>query len=457
MPEPDRPTMDTCSPPSTSRSTPVRIGRRLPSGSGPRGCTSRPAWDGSPATGFIRTARPSGLTVVLDRSRRRAPARTGAPARPRRAPRGPRSCSPSVSPRVTARSSGSPPSATTQTLPVCTAPWTAVIGTTRTFSVDLRPAIATVALIPANTVVPAGTEHRAVVPPGRRPAPGRAPGRRPPGVGRPVAGAPRTRPVQVNGAGPPWTSTSAVAGGESSRNCSAWVSVAVTDRVPGEIEPTGSPTATIWSTSTSSEASRAARGRGHGVVRDHRSALGDGRVALGVGAGDRRAAPLRADLDQRLPLRDRGALRDQQPPHGSRRRWPSPARRRGGDHRPSHGHGVEHRAAGDRHGGLREGDGGRIRAVRRGAVVLPPPPPKARTTSATAMTAHTSRRRAGNTMVRIVLIGVLPPLGHSSVPVPRHRSGPPARSPDGPRRAGPGDAGAPSGSVMDTEYAYRLL
>src|SRR4051794_13205452 len=107
----------------------------------------------------------------------------------------------------------------------------------------------TVAAIPGKTVTPAGTWQRAVVPPpdadGGAPVPSSGALTAPTGV------APSFRAVQVNGAGPPCTSTSAVLGGASNRNWSSWVSVALMDNDPGEIEPTLSPTATTWSTSTS--------------------------------------------------------------------------------------------------------------------------------------------------------------------------------------------------------------
>jgi hypothetical protein len=83
---------------------------------------------------------------------------------------------------------------------------------------------------------------------------------------------------QVNGAGPPWTSTSAVVGGLSSRNCSACDSVAVTDRVLGEMVPTRSPTATSWSTSTSRLLSVPAPGALTVAVRTR----GAGRLTVGL-------------------------------------------------------------------------------------------------------------------------------------------------------------------------------
>ncbi|SDY01582.1 hypothetical protein SAMN05661080_02013 [Modestobacter sp. DSM 44400] len=106
--------------------------------------------------------------------------------------------------------------------------------------------------------MPGGTAQRAVVPPVAVLAFGSAAG----SVPLPVDGAaPSVSPVQPNGAGPPCTVTSAVAGAVSSRNWSAWLSGAVADRVPGETEPTASPTATTWSTSASGAVSVPRRAR----------------------------------------------------------------------------------------------------------------------------------------------------------------------------------------------------
>ena len=137
--------------------------------------------------------------------------------------------SPSVRPRVTGVSTGVPSSPTTQTFPACTDPWTAVMGRVST-SVAVPAWTATSAAIPAKTGVPGGTTHRAVVPvPLPPPAAGSAVGSAPPPAPAGAAGAPRVSPVQVNGAGPPWTVTSAVAGADSSRNWSTmlWRSAAI--------------------------------------------------------------------------------------------------------------------------------------------------------------------------------------------------------------------------------------
>src|SRR5690606_15097171 len=124
---------------------------------------------------------------------------------------------PSVRPSVTARSSGSPSSPTTHTLPCSTRPSTAVTGTTSAPSTE--PAvISSSAARPANTVTSPGTAHVTLA--DEPPAPGSAA----PSSGVPpgVAAAPMRRPVHVNGAGPPVTVTIAPAGLCRRRNgCSA--------------------------------------------------------------------------------------------------------------------------------------------------------------------------------------------------------------------------------------------
>jgi hypothetical protein len=62
-----------------------------------------------------------------------------------------------------------------------------------------------------------------------------------------AGGGPTRSPVQVNGAGPPRSVTSACAGADTRRYCWSGVRVPVTDRVPGATVPTVSPTLSTWS------------------------------------------------------------------------------------------------------------------------------------------------------------------------------------------------------------------
>src|SRR6478735_11965888 len=149
--------------------------------------------------------------------------------------------SPSVRPSPTARFSLLPSAATTQTLPFCTVPWTAVIGTTTTSAAEPL-VISTVAPRPGNAVTPAGIAHvtvpEDVVVSGSVPV---------------VGAAPTRSPVQSNGAGPPLRVTLACVGAPTSRYCWSGVSVPVTESVPGATLPTSSPTDPTWSLSVGSD------------------------------------------------------------------------------------------------------------------------------------------------------------------------------------------------------------
>lgn len=148
---------------------------------------------------------------------------------------------PSVRPSVTARSSVVPSAPTSQTLPFCTEPCTAVTGSSSAPSA-LPLTIAISAPSPANAVTPAGIAQvivpDVVLPVSVEPSV--------PVV--PVSStAPIRRPVQVNGAGPPLSVTWPSVGALISRYCWSGVSVPCTDSVPGVTFPIVSPTATTWS------------------------------------------------------------------------------------------------------------------------------------------------------------------------------------------------------------------
>ncbi len=171
---------------------------------------------------------------------------------------------PSVSPSVTGVSTGSPPAgSTTHTLPACTDPWTAVIGRVST-SVAVPAWTATVAAMPGNTGVPAGTAQRAVVPvvpvPPLRGS-GAAP--EPPPVPDPVlTGAPRVSPEHTKGAGTALHGD-VRAGRRGQQPELVGLGQRCGDRQrAGAMLPTASPTATTWSTSTSSAPTVPAAGAG---------------------------------------------------------------------------------------------------------------------------------------------------------------------------------------------------
>src|SRR5687767_3284368 len=287
------------------------------------------------------------------------------------------------------------------------------MGTTRTFSA-IPAWTRTVAPIPAKTVTPTGTEHRAVVPP---PLPAAGPGPSPPPVAwsSPAGGGPpRTRPPQVNGAGPPCTSTSATAGGASSRNWSAWVSVAVTERVPGETAPTLSPTATIWSTSTSTVVSFPAAGAVTVEVRTS----GVWGVMVGFPSGSvpatggrscslrisRMACPaLTVDPAATSTRRTVPAAVALTVTSGSATTVPCTVTVFSTVPRPTGTVGEVSWSVGA--------------SGPAASVVIPAPPPNASATSATAMTVHTSRRSTGRTMVRTTDMHAPCALGYPSVPV----------------------------------------
>src|SRR6185312_5253230 len=164
-------------------------------------------------------------------------------------------CMPSLRPRVTERSTGAPPSSSTsQTSPVSTDPWTAVVGMTTTFSA-VPAVMSMVAPRPANTLTSAGTAHLTVPVAAAAGASGPngpiAAGPTCAWSGPPSSGAsPTVTALQSNGAGPPLTVTVAELGRSSSRNCWSAVKVPVTENVPGEMVAASAPTETCWSTST---------------------------------------------------------------------------------------------------------------------------------------------------------------------------------------------------------------
>ena len=158
--------------------------------------------------------------------------------------------------------------------------------------------------MPANTAVPAGTAQRAVVPP-RAGAPlstgipvsgvvGRGCGRR--AEDEPAAGERRRAALHLD---------LRRVGGLSSRTCSAWVSVAVTDRVPGEMVPTRVADGDELVHQHVQAAQRAGTGAPTVAVRTR----GAGGVTVGLPSAsvpvDGFALLLPADLEQCLPRGDR--------------------------------------------------------------------------------------------------------------------------------------------------------
>jgi hypothetical protein len=227
-------------------------------------------------------------------------------------------------------------------------------------------------------------------------------------------------PVQVNGAGPPCTSTSAVDGGANSRNCSAWVSVAVTERVPGEIAPTVSPTATIWSTSTSSVPSVPAAGAGTVAVRT----CGGRGVDVGLPSTSFPRTGS-SSTSYRISSRAWPAVTAAPWATSNRRTVPAAVALTGTAGSATTVPVTETvlltlpRTTGTG-GELSSSVGAPGPATTPGSG---DPPRKASTTRAAAMTAQTSSRSAGNTTVRTTDMHAPYALGYPPVPVRRDRSG----------------------------------
>ena len=203
--------------------------------------------------------------------------------------------------------------------------------------------------------------------------------------------------MQVNGAGPPWTSTSAVAGGASSRNWSAWVSGAVIERVPGDTAPTVSPTATIWSTS----ASTAVRVPAAGAVTVDVRTRGAWGVEVGFPSG---SVPVTGGRSSSLRISSRACPAVTAAPALTSTRRTVPAAvaltTTAGSAATAPWTDTVFVTVPRATGTVGEDSSSVGAPGPVGPLSAPGSPRNARATRATAMTIQTSRRRAGNTTLR---------------------------------------------------------